>query len=203
MLFDDLKGWNIVLASSSPRRKELLKNLGLDFIQVNYPFVESFPDNLSNEETAAFLANQKADYASLKLERNEIVITADTIVCYGNTILGKPADRKEAIGMLSELSGKRHSVITGVCIMSRLMRSCFTSTTEVVFSDLEMDEIEYYTDKYKPYDKAGAYGIQEWIGFIGVKEISGSYFNVMGLPVQRLYKELKWFAKEQIKINNN
>lgn len=203
MLFDDLQAWNIVLASSSPRRKELLSNLELDFKQVNYPFVESFPDNLGNEETAAFLANQKADYASLKLERNEIVITADTIVCYGNTILGKPADRKEAIEMLNKLSGKRHSVITGVCIMSRLKRSCFTSTTEVVFSDLEMDEIEYYTDKYKPYDKAGAYGIQEWIGYIGVKEISGSYFNVMGLPVQRLYKELKCFVKEQTKINNN
>ncbi len=202
MLFDDLRAWNIILASSSPRRKELLENLGLNFKQVNYSFTESFPDGLSNQETAAFLAGQKADYAEGKLKSNDIVITADTIVCYQDIILGKPADRDEAVKMLNKLSGKRHSVITGVCILNTSFRSCFTSSTEVVFSDLDRDEIEYYTDKYKPYDKAGAYGIQEWIGYIGVKEIRGSYFNVMGLPVQRLYKELKYFVKELNKLNN-
>lgn len=196
MLLDALKDWNIVLASSSPRRKELLGNLGIDFTQINLPFVESCPDELGNEESAAFLANQKADHAALDLKNNEIVITADTIVCYGDQILGKPENRDEALAMLQGLSGKRHMVITGVCILSTLKRRCFVSSTEVVFSDLENDEIEYYIDRFLPYDKAGAYGIQEWIGYIGVKEITGSYFNVMGLPVQKLYYELKSFIKE-------
>lgn len=202
MIFDDLKAWNIILASSSPRRKELLENLGLEFKQVNYPFVESFPENLDREETAAFLAGQKADLVRDKIKNNEIVITADTIVCIGDKILGKPAGREEAIEMIGELSGKRHSVITGVCIFTTTNKISFTSSTEVVFTDIERDEIEYYTDNFMPYDKAGAYGIQEWIGYIGVKEITGSYFNVMGLPIQKLYKELKKIAKELNKLNN-
>jgi septum formation protein len=196
MLFDDLKAWNIILASSSPRRKELLENLGLNFKQVNYTFNESFPENLDSEAAALFLAEQKADCVQDKIKNNEIVITADTIVSYGDNILGKPSGRDEAIDMLFKLSGKKHNVSTGVCISTATKRKCFTSSTEVVFADLDRDEIEYYTDNYKPYDKAGAYGIQEWIGYIGVKEITGSYFNVMGLPVQRLYKELKCFARE-------
>jgi len=196
MLQDILKDWKIVLASSSPRRKELLDQLGLDFKQLSIPFEETFPKGLSFEETAVFLAEKKADHASGSLSGDEILLTADTMVCYKDKILGKPADRDDAISILETLSGNKHLVITGVCIMTLARRSCFVSSTEVVFSVLEKEEIEYYVDSYKPYDKAGAYGIQEWIGHIGVTEIRGSYFNVMGLPVQRLYTELKNFAKE-------
>lgn len=196
MLQEIFKDWKIVLASSSPRRKELLANLGLEFRQIELPFEESFPDGMGNEETAAFLASQKADQAKAGIQQDEIIITADTIVCYGNSILGKPGDRDEAVDMLQKLSGGKHLVITGVCLSNHASRSCFISSTEVIFSELDKEEIDYYVDNYKPYDKAGAYGIQEWIGHIGVKEIYGSYFNVMGLPIQRLYKELKSFAKE-------
>ena len=196
MLFDDLIGWNIILASSSPRRKELLISLGLDFKQVSLPFVETLPDNMNNEDTVAYLAANKADQAKTIIEDNSIVITADTIVCHGNKILGKPESRSEAVSMLKSLSGLKHTVLTGVCISGKERRSCFVSSTEVHFSVLSEKEIEYYIDKYKPYDKAGAYGIQEWIGYIGVEKIEGSYFNVMGLPVQRLYTELKLFINE-------
>ena len=196
MLIDELVGWNIILASSSPRRKELLNKLGLSFTQVDISFSESFPDGMGNLETAKYLATQKAEQArELVLERN-IVITADTIVCLGTRILGKPENRGDAILILEQLSGKRHNVITGVCLSASELRTCFVASTEVLFSKLEEQEIEHYVDKYKPFDKAGAYGIQEWIGYIGIEEITGSYFNVMGLPVQSLYKEMKSFIRE-------
>ena len=200
MLIDELVDWNIILASSSPRRKELLKKLGLSFKQVDISFSESFPDGLGNLETAKYLAMRKSEQArELVLERN-IVITADTIVCLGTRIMGKPENREEAISILKQLSGKRHNVITGVCLSASKLRTCFVASTEVLFSKLEEREIEHYVDKYKPFDKAGAYGIQEWIGYIGIEEITGSYFNVMGLPVQSLYKEMKCFIKELKRI---
>jgi len=171
-----------------------LKELGISFRVVRTEHLEeTYPDHLSGGEIARFLAEHKSDAYTKPLNQNQVLLTADTIVWHGEKELGKPAGREEAIRMLTDLSGDTHQVFTGVCLRSNQARSSFFAVTDVTFSKLDPEEIELYVDQYKPFDKAGAYGIQEWIGHIAVEKIVGSYFNVMGLPVQKLYKELKRF----------
>ncbi|MFA5298186.1 MAG: Maf family nucleotide pyrophosphatase [Lutibacter sp.] len=189
MLSEKLKNKNIILASGSPRRQELFKELGLDFsIQVK-EVEEIYSPNLKEEKITNYLAELKAA-AFNELEENDIVITADTIVWLNNKAIEKPEDKSHAIVMLKELSGTGHKVITSICIKTFDTQKVFFDTTMVYFKSLSMEEITYYVENYQPFDKAGAYGIQEWIGFIGVTKIEGSYFNVMGLPVHKLYEEL-------------
>jgi septum formation protein len=184
--------YKIILSSNSPRRKELLAGLDIDFdVKVKKGIVEAYPDDLPIEEIPQYIAREKADAYNIATE--ELVITADTIVAIGKEILGKPKNEAEAIGMLHKLSGKTHQVITGVCLTSKKKQRCFSVISDVTFKKLTDEEISYYVQKYKPLDKAGAYGIQEWIGYIGVTHLNGSYFNVMGLPVQRIYEELMTF----------
>ena len=199
-MLEDLKKYSVVLASNSPRRKELLSGLGVNFSVKTLPDVdESFPDALKGEEIPLFIARKKADaykvlfssVTSNEVEEPLLVITADTIVWLEDEVLGKPANATEARVMLSKLSGKKHQVITGVCLTTASWQKSFAAVSEVQFSSLTEEEVDYYIQNYCPYDKAGAYGVQEWIGFIGVESIQGSYFNVMGLPIQRLYRELK------------
>lgn len=199
-MLEDLKKYSVVLASNSPRRKELLSGLGVNFSVKTLPDVdESFPDTLKGEEIPLFIARKKADaykmlfssVTSNEVEEPLLVITADTIVWIEDEVLGKPANATEARVMLSKLSGKKHQVITGVCLTTALWQKSFAAVSEVQFSSLTEEEMDYYIHNYCPYDKAGAYGVKEWIGFIGVESIQGSYFNVMGLPIQRLYRELK------------
>lgn len=187
-----MKDLKIILASNSPRRRELLKGLDIDFtVKVLSDIQESYPADLPAAEVASYIAGEKADaYKDLLLE-DEMVITADTIVVLGTEILGKPKDEADARRMLQELSGKTHQVITGVCMMTREKRRVFSVITDVTFKEFTAEEITHYITKYQPYDKAGAYGIQEWIGYIGVTALNGSYFNVMGFPVQRIYSELQ------------
>lgn len=193
-MLDNLKDRHIILASHSPRRRFLLKQLGLEFTEISADVDESLPEGFNPDQTAIFLAEKKADHFHELLEdgRN-ILITADTLVLINGQILGKPDGRDGAAKMLSTLSGNMHQVVTGICIRSRDKSRSFTSWTDVYFKDLTDQEINFYLENYKPYDKAGAYGIQEWIGYIGITRIEGSYFNVMGLPVQKLYEELSNF----------
>ncbi len=189
MLSEKLKHKNIILASASPRRQELFKELGLDFsIQVK-AVEEIYPSGLKAAEITNYLAELKAA-AFTDLAENDIVITSDTIVWHNNKAIQKPKDKQHAIEMLQELSGTGHQVITSICIKTQTSQKVFYDETMVYFKPLLMEEITYYVEKYHPFDKAGAYGIQEWIGFIGVTKIEGSYFNVMGLPVHKLYEEL-------------
>lgn len=189
-----LSSRHIILASQSPRRKELLSGLGVNFeVRVLPDLEENFPQSMAPNEVPAFLARQKADAYKAELTPNDILITADTIVATEDEILGKPTDAKEAFEMIKSLSGTDHQVITGVHICDLKKELSLTSITVVHFAELTDEEINYYIEKYKPYDKAGAYGIQEWIGYVGVERIDGSYFNVMGLPVQHLYNALKTF----------
>ena len=182
----------LILSSNSPRRKELLAGLDIPFeVRVIEDIDESYPDSLPTGEIAEYIAQKKA--AAYEVGNDEVLITADTIVVLDDQILGKPADAEEAKLMLRSLSGKTHHVITGVCLKSRDQQHHFSVISEVTFKTLAEEEISYYVETYKPFDKAGAYGIQEWIGYIGVTGLSGSYFNVMGLPVQRIYEELKKF----------
>lgn len=191
-MLDNLKKYDIVLASGSPRRKELLSGLGLNFNVSCLPDIdESYPDNLPAEETAGFISAKKADAYARVVRDNQLYITADTIVVCDGKVLGKPQDSDDAIRILELLSGNTHLVVTGVTLLTIDRRKTFSVTTEVTFAKMSLDEIQYYVENYQPLDKAGAYGIQEWIGYIGVERIAGSYFNVMGLPVQRLYTELK------------
>ncbi len=186
--------YRLVLASGSPRRKELLAGLGYEFeVRLLNGIDESHPEGLSGEEIAKHISRGKAEAYKTTIAEDELVITADTIVYLEGKVLGKPKDETEARGMLRDLSGKKHQVITGVTLLTKEKMHTFASVSDVTFANLSDEEISYYVDKYKPTDKAGAYGIQEWIGFIGVERIEGSYFNVMGLPVQRLYTELKKF----------
>jgi septum formation protein len=187
MIADILNNYRIILASRSPRRQQLLKELGFTFDIVIREFEESFPEGLNGEEIARYVAHSKAASFRDEIADNEIIITADTIVWCNNQVLGKPIDIQDAVRILKKISGNTHEVITGV--------SVFSKKKEVTFSD--STNIKYYIDKYKPYDKAGAYGIQEWIGLIACSKIEGSYFNVVGLPVQRLYKELQEFIKDR------
>ncbi len=182
--------YKLILASKSPRRHQLLKGLGFDFEHHVKEVDETFPDNLKREEIPLFLCQLKADAFTDEISDNTIVITADTVVWIGDTVLNKPQDKAEAKRMLKMLSGNRHEVITAVCLKSKQKQKVFFSVTEVYFKKLSEEEIDYYLNKYEPYDKAGAYGAQEWIGYIAIEKIIGSYFNVMGLPVKELYEEL-------------
>ncbi|GAF02243.1 Maf family nucleotide pyrophosphatase [Saccharicrinis fermentans] len=194
MLQNHLKKYQIILASKSPRRSQLLKELGIDFSIENKNIAEIYPPGLDNHEVALYLSQLKADPFKQEIQNtNKLVITSDTIVCLGQEILGKPTDRDLAIAMLQKLSDQVHEVITGVTLTSAHKTKSFTVATKVYFKALQQDEIVSYIDQYKPFDKAGGYGIQEWIGMIGIEKIEGSYFNVMGLPVQRLYTELYHF----------
>ncbi|MFA6744572.1 MAG: Maf family nucleotide pyrophosphatase [Bacteroides graminisolvens] len=199
-MLEDLKKYSVVLASNSPRRKELLSGLGVNFSVKTLPDVdESFPDTLKGEEIPLFIARKKADaykvlfssVTSNEVEEPLLVITADTIVWIEDEVLGKPANATEARAMLSKLSGKKHQVITGVCLTTALWQKSFAAVSEVQFSSLTEEEMDYYIHNYCPYDKAGAYGVKAWIGCINVISIKGSYFNLMRLPIQRLYRELK------------
>lgn len=190
----NLEKYRIILASGSPRRKELLKGLGIIFdVVVDKDLDETFPDSMPVTDVANYLAQKKASHYMEQIKDNQLFITADTVVISENTILNKPVHRNEAIGMLQSLSGRTHQVETGVCISTIKKQIVFKSTSDVTFCQLSQNEIEFYVDNYRPFDKAGSYGIQEWIGFVGVEKIQGSYFNVMGLPVQKLYQELKKF----------
>lgn len=192
MILENLKRYNVILASNSPRRKELMSGLGIDYTVRTLPNVdESYPDTLSKEEIPAYICQAKATAYQSSMASDELLITADTIVWSEGRVLGKPTDRAEAIAMIRLLAGKSHQVITGVCLTTLEKQQTFTSVSEVVFDELTDDEIAYYVDHYQPMDKAGAYGVQEWIGYVGVKHISGSFYNIMGLPIQRLYQELK------------
>lgn len=195
MLTDHLDNYRIILASRSPRRQQLLHDMGLKFEVVTRDYEESYPENLKGEEIALYLARKKSESFKNELSVNEIVITADTIVWCNNEVLGKPVDAPDAKRMIRALSGNTHEVITGVTLLSSLKDKTFADSTKVTFENLTEEEIDYYINKFKPYDKAGAYGIQEWIGIAACSRIEGSYFNVVGLPVQKLYKELKEFIR--------
>lgn len=190
-MLENLKKYRIVLASNSPRRRELMSGLGIAYAVETLPDVdESYPVSLCGEEIPLFISRKKAEAYLSSIQPNELIITADTIVWLDGRVYGKPKDAAQACAMLRELSGKTHQVITGVTLATVAFRKSFAVTTRVTFSILEEDEINYYVERYEPFDKAGAYGVQEWIGFIGVTKIEGSFYNVMGLPIQRLYKEL-------------
>lgn len=190
-----MKRYKYILASGSPRRKELLKGLDIDFEVRLLPDIdESYPNGLSGEEIARCISQKKAEAYRNTLADDEVVITADTIVYLDGMVLGKPADEEDAVRMLKALRGKTHQVITGVTLLRKDKQHTFSAVSQVRFSNLSDDEIAYYVSNYHPLDKAGAYGVQEWIGYVGVEHIEGSYFNVMGLPVQRLYQELKQFV---------
>lgn len=185
---------HIILASGSPRRKFLLEQTGLSFTVLKGEVSEDYPEGMAPEEVAVYLSEKKADHFEGELkDRETLLITADTLVLIDGRILGKPVDHDDAVAMLGALSGRMHTVITAVTLRSLQKSRTFTSTTKVFFKPLSRAEITFYLDHYKPFDKAGAYGIQEWIGYIGIERIEGSYFNVMGLPVQRLYQELENF----------
>lgn len=202
MLNDILKGKRLILASKSPRRQQLLRELGVDFeVRANGDDEELYPNDLSMTEIPVYLAQHKAKSLLGNLIENEILITSDTIVWCKGQVIGKPNDEQDAFRILSLLSGNKHVVITGICISSIKKIKCFYTTTDVYFRKLTDEEIWYYIKNFKPFDKAGAYGIQEWIGFIGVERIDGSYFNVMGLPIQQLYTELQDFINKS-NINN-
>ena len=190
MLIDSLRKYRVILASRSLRRQQLLRELGIDFEIVLMDFDESFPDGLNGIEIARLVAGKKADAFRDVIKENEIIITADTIVWCRGKVLGKPSGANEAAFMLNEISGTTHEVITGVSIMLYDRKVVFTESTKVTFEEMSASEIRYYVEKYAPFDKAGAYGIQEWIGLTACSHIDGSYFNVVGLPVQRLYAEL-------------
>jgi septum formation protein len=185
----------IILASQSPRRKQLLEWAEIDFEIIVKPTDESYPKELSPEKVAVHIARQKAE-AVQSLADNKIVIAADTIVVLGKDIIGKPWDRDEAISILKRLSGNHHQVITGVVITKDGEEISFADTTDVEFHSITQQQIEFYVDKYEPYDKAGAYAIQEWIGVTGIKSISGDFYNVMGLPVSRVVKALREFSSK-------
>jgi septum formation protein len=194
MLLDKLKEYNIILASASPRRQQLLKEVGISYqLETGYPVDESYPDHLQGEEIPVFLAEKKSLHFPHQLKKEDILITADTIVYQDGEVLQKPGNYEEARESLRKISGNSHFVYTGICLRSPEKKHSCCTATEVLFDALSDLEIDYYIRTYKPFDKAGAYGIQEWIGYVGVKEIKGSYFNVMGLPIHKLYKELENF----------
>ena len=189
-----LTDYQIILASNSPRRTELLSGIDVEYAVRMLPDVdESYPDTISGDDVAEYLARKKSAAYMAQLGDGELLITADRIVLLDEEVIGKPNDESDAIRMLKLLSGKTHRVITGVCLTSEKKQVSFSDTAYVTFGHLSDEEIKYYVSKYKPYDKAGAYGVQEWIGYTAVEKIEGSYFNVMGLPIFKVYKELKQF----------
>ena len=187
--------YKIILASNSPRRKELLAGLDVQFeVRIIPGIDESYPDTLPTMEIAEYIAQKKAKAYRETMADDELIITADTIVVLDDKVLGKPKDAEEARCMLHALSGKTHQVVTGVVLTTKELQKHFSVVSNVTFKTLSDNEIDYYVDTYKPMDKAGAYGIQEWIGYVGVTRLEGSYFNVMGLPVQRIYEAMKEFS---------
>ena len=193
-MLDNLRPYRLVLASNSPRRRELLSGLGVPFtVRTIDGIDESYPANLDGADIPLHIARQKAAAYLPTLAPDELLITADTIVYLDNRVIGKPKDENEAIRMLHTLSGRTHKVITGVSLSTTERTKAFATVSLVTFAPLSEEEIDYYVHTFHPLDKAGAYGVQEWIGMVGVKRIEGSYFNVMGLPVQRLYEELRAF----------
>ncbi len=193
-MLEKLVAYKIVLASKSPRRQQLLRDLGLEFEIRTRDTDEGFDSSMKNEEIALYLAGVKARAISDTIGHNELIITADTIVCLGDEVLNKPQTVQEAQQMLRMLSGKMHRVFTGVSLLTSENQKLFYDETKVFFRELSEKEIVYYVEKYRPFDKAGSYGAQEWMGFVGVERIEGSYFNVMGLPVHKLYTELLQFT---------
>lgn len=195
----NLEGKQIMLASHSPRRRELLGMLGIDFtIAESIEVDESYPDTLPAESVAEYLSAKKGEAYQESMTPDTVLITADTVVIVDEEILGKPDSKENAREMLRKLSGRSHKVVTGVTISTASEKRSFSSVTKVTFDDLTDEEIGYYIEKYRPYDKAGAYGIQEWIGAVGIKGIEGSYYNVMGLPVHQLYKQLMTLSHTSI-----
>ncbi len=191
-MFKHLDSYHITLASNSPRRKQLLGGLGIEFKTKSSLGEETYPDDLPPNQIAKFLAIQKANWFTNLTER-DLYITADTVVIVGQTVLGKPQDAQEALQMIRLLSGRTHQVVTGVCLKSKNKTVSFDAVTDVTFKSLSDETIQYYIDTYQPFDKAGSYGIQEWIGMIGITGLKGSYFNVMGLPTDKLFDALKDF----------
>ena len=190
----DLKDKQIILASGSPRRRELLSAMDIPFtVDTGNTFDESWPSDTPHEKVPELMAEGKSFGFHRELADNEILVTSDTMVLCGTEILGKPKDRDDAIQMLKLLSGRGHQVITAVTLRDREKKKTFSVTSNVFFKELSDSEITYYLDTYKPYDKAGAYGIQEWIGYIGISRLEGSFYNVMGFPASRFYEELKAF----------
>ncbi|MGI6219456.1 MAG: Maf-like protein [Bacteroidaceae bacterium] len=191
-----LGNYRLVLASNSPRRKELLKGLCLPYEVRTLPGIdESYPHELRGADIPLYIACKKAEAYRDSLQADELLLTADTIVWIDGEVLGKPADASDAVRMLRTLSGRTHQVFTGACLTTTERQKSFSCRTDVTFAELEEDEIEWYVEHFRPFDKAGSYGVQEWIGYIGCSGMQGSFYNVMGLPVQRLYQELKqWFA---------
>lgn len=195
MLIDKLKKYRIILASQSPRRQQLLKGLNIDFEVIIREVDEVFPEEIEREEIPRYLCELKGKaFDKDFFSDNEIVITADTIVWINDKVLGKPKSFDDAVKILKELSGNKHEVITAVCLKSKFKTHIFHAESDVYFRNLSDDEIKWYVENYKPYDKAGAYGVQEWIGYIAIERIEGSYFNVMGLPTQKLYLELEKYV---------
>lgn len=193
-MLDNLKKYQILLASKSPRRRELLAQLRIPFNVVTIGGIdESYPSDLTRTEVSGYIANKKADAYHSLIRDNELIITADTVVVADDRIMGKPKDAEEAVEMLLALSDKIHQVSSGVCIMTKDRRTSFTVITDVKFGHITEEEARFYVENYMPLDKAGAYGIQEWIGCVAVESINGSFYNVMGLPVHQLYKELSLF----------
>jgi len=193
MLIDKLNNYNIILGSASPRRKKLLNDLGINFSIKTTQEEEHYPVCLDGPEIAEFLAKQKAEFILKEISGNYLLITADTIVMQDDRIVQKPQNKDDAKRILQRLSDNNHKVISGVCIKSKIKEIVFSSITEVCFSNLSNSEINYYIERYKPFDKAGSYGIQEWIGAIGIEKINGSYNNVVGLPTSELYQKLRLF----------
>ncbi len=195
LLHDKLKSYRLILASQSPRRRQLLADAGIEFeLAPRFECEESFSEDMPAAEVAEYLSKLKSEAYPQPLAERDILLTADTVVIAENRILGKPADRAEAIKMITMLSGREHKVITGVTLRTAERVKSFSVVSKVYFRELSTEEIEYYVDNYRPYDKAGSYGIQEWIGYVGIEGIEGSFYNVMGLPVQRLYCELNDFV---------
>lgn len=194
LLHDRLKDFRLILASQSPRRQQLLADAGLRYeLAPRFECDELFPDDMAADDVAGYLSRLKSEAYPAELGEGDILLTADTVVVVDNDILGKPSSREEAVAMIRSMSGREHKVITGVTLRSKSAAKTFSVCSDVVFRALSDEEIAYYVDNYRPMDKAGAYGIQEWIGYVGIERINGSFYNVMGLPVQRVYVELQEF----------
>ncbi len=195
MLKKKLSDYKVILASGSPRRQDLLQQMGIEFDVKKAEVDETLPNYIPWQESAEYLARLKSNwFRDMDLPPNYLLITADTVVCAHEKVLGKPVDVQDAIDIISALSGAEHEVITGVCLRTATKQFSFSASTRVRFRVLHEDEIQHYVNVYRPFDKAGAYGVQEWIGLVGVESISGSFYNVMGLPTQKLYCELMNFA---------
>ena len=192
-MLNNFKQYNFILGSNSPRRSEILKEIGLDFKIIASNIDETIPKGIKNKNVPIYLAKEKANFLAKELNENEILITADTIVLMNDEIITKPLNKKDAKNILQKISNNKHEVITGVCITSNRNQHSFSSKTEVFFNKISDYEIEYYLEKFKPYDKAGSYGIQEWLGLISIRKIIGSYTNVVGMPSSELYQELNKF----------